>query len=52
MMYAITQKSAPPRAPSTVFFGLMFGHSLCFPNRKPVKYAKVSVIHAPTNTSR
>ena len=39
--------SAPPAAPSTVFFGLIVGASLCFPNNIPLKYAQVSVIQLP-----
>ena len=48
---AITQNIIPPTEPSTVFFGLTFGISLCFPKNTPVKYANVSVIHAAINTS-
>lgn len=29
----------PPISPSTVFFGLILGHSLCFPKNVPAKYA-------------
>ena len=32
----------PPTAPSTDFFGLKTGASLCFPNSMPVQYAHVS----------
>ena len=32
-----SQKSIPPIAPSTVFFGLIFGQSLCLPNDAPIK---------------
>ena len=47
-----TQPRTPPIAPSTVFLGLISGHSLCLPSRLPAKYAKVSVDHAAIKTSR
>ena len=43
-----THPSIPPIAPSTVFFGLIVGQSLCLPRVLPAKYAKVSVDHAET----
>ena len=45
----IMQPSIPPKDPSTVFLGLIFGHNLCFPNNLPQKYAKVSVAQALIN---
>ena len=39
----------PPTAPSTVFFGLILGHNLCFPIKLPTKYAPASAIHAANN---
>ena len=39
----------PPIAPSTLFFGLIFGASLCLPNFLPTKYANVSLSHADSS---
>ena len=38
--------------PSIVFLGLTFGISLCFPNKYPAKYAKVSVKNATINIAQ
>ena len=39
----MTPPSKPPTPPSTVFFGLTWGASLCFPQAMPAKRAKVSL---------
>ena len=40
--------ATPPMAPSTVFFGLMTGASLCLPKARPAKYAPESDVKART----
>jgi len=49
---ARVQHTIPPIAPSIVLLGEIFGASLCLPNNLPVKYANVSVDHAPINISK
>ena len=39
----------PKIAPSTVFFGLTLGQSLCLPNARPPKYAAPSPPYAIAN---
>ena len=47
-----TLPSAPPTAPSLLFFGLRCGQSLCLPIAMPTKYAMMSVPNAAKNTSQ
>ena len=42
----------PPAKPSQVFFGLIFGAILCFPNILPAKYAKPSLLQIKTKSMK
>lgn len=45
----IKLQMSPPIKPSIVLFGLITGHSLCFPINRPNIYAPVSVNHTIKN---
>src|ERR1044071_3056878 len=44
--------AAPPAKPSHVFFGEMSPLILCFPKKRPAKYAIVSLAHVAVNATR
>ena len=45
-------KTTPPAKPSQVFFGEIFGAILCFPNKRPLKYAKESELQINTKSMK